>query len=162
MKRVLVLGVGNDFRGDDAAGRLAARAIKAAGAEPAEVREAGGESTGLMSAWTGCEAVILIDAMQSGSPPGTILRFDAHAGPLPASFSSQSTHAFGVAEAVELARALGQLPPTVVVYGIEGESYGMGEPVSGEVLRAIDQVRGKVLYEIWAILARSGNENEGV
>jgi hydrogenase maturation protease len=148
---VLVLGVGNAMRGDDAAGLLLARALQAVASPALAVRSVSGEATALMSAWAGYDAVIIVDAMHSGSPPGTIRRFDARAGRLPASFSSTSTHAFGVAEAIELARALGQLPAAVVVYGVEGLSYDMGEPVSGAVAGAISRLQDGVLAEARAL-----------
>ena len=51
-----------------------------------------------------------------------------------------STHLIGLADALELARALGRLPPRVVVYGIEGHRFGVGDPVSPAVAAAVDRV----------------------
>ena len=100
-----------------------------------------------MEAWEGAALVLLIDATRSGSPPGTIHRFDAHAEPLPSRFFHYSTHAFSVAEAVELARALDQLPPRLIVYGIEGKNYTAGEGLSPEVEKAADSVIPRVLQD---------------
>jgi hydrogenase maturation protease len=84
---------------------------------------------------------VIIDAIQSGAPAGTIHRFDAAAGPLPASLrSSTSTHLVSLAETIELARTLGRLPPAVTVYGIEGERYDLGATVTPAVAAAIDQL----------------------
>ncbi|MFP5364517.1 MAG: hydrogenase maturation protease, partial [Thermoleophilia bacterium] len=103
----LVLGIGNDWRGDDAAGLEVARRLRAAG-----VRAAGsaGDPSGLLDAWDGEREVILVDAVRSGAAPGTLHRLDARARPLPARLFRGSTHHLSVADAVELGRALGRLP----------------------------------------------------
>jgi hydrogenase maturation protease len=63
-----------------------------------------------MEAWRGVETVIIIDAVMSGAEPGTIRRLDAKTQPLQKDAFRCSTHAFGVAEAIELSRARGELP----------------------------------------------------
>ena len=69
-----------------------------------------GEPVGLIEDWAGADAVIVVDAVSSGAPPGTIHRLDPLSAPIPAALSQGSTHAFGLAETIELARALGRLP----------------------------------------------------
>ncbi len=91
--------------------------------------------------------MVVIDAARTGAPAGSVLRFDAAEKPLPAGFFRSSTHAFGVAEAVELARALGRLPGRVVVYGIEGRSFEAGGRLSKEVRRAVEEVAARVASE---------------
>ena len=56
---------------------------------------------------------MLVDAVASGAPPGTLHRFDASEDAVPARTFRSSTHAIGIAEAIELARALGRLPRRV-------------------------------------------------
>jgi hydrogenase maturation protease len=147
---MLILGAGNPFRQDDAAGLHAARRLKTQVPDGVMVVEAEGDLAAAIDAWRGQDTVILIDAMRSGSHPGTVLKLEAHERPVPVSFSRSSTHAFGVAEAVELARAMGMLPPRVVLYGIEGKSFAAGEGLSSEVERAVVEVVGHVLKEISA------------
>ena len=122
----LIVGVGNAFRRDDAAGLAAATRLH--GWLPGAIRVLAqeGDFASLLDDWRGADAVIVVDATSSGSEPGTIRRYDAHERPLPAAFSRSSTHSFGVAEAVELARALGRLPACVVVFGIEGRDFTTG------------------------------------
>ena len=69
--------------------------------------------------------------------PGTVHRFDAAAAPLPAAAVRSGTHAFGVADAVELARALGRLPARLDVYAIEGGSFAAGDGLTPAVARAV-------------------------
>ena len=124
-----IVGVGNPDRGDDAAGRLAARRCRGA-----EVVELGSDGTALLDVLPGASLVVVIDAMRSGAEPGTVARFDAAAGPIPAkAFGGPSTHAIGVAGAVELARSLGMLPPRLVVIGIEEREFAPGTAPSAAV-----------------------------
>lgn len=144
----LIIGVGNVYRGDDGVGVTVARRLRAR--TPAEVAivEASGEGAALMELWKGAAQVVVIDATHSGSPSGTIHRFDARAEPLPSQFFHYSTHAFSVAEAVELGRALDVLPPRLIVYGIEGQSYSAGEGLSAEVEKAASDVIPRVLQDL--------------
>jgi hydrogenase maturation protease len=92
--------------------------------------------------------VILVDAVYSGAEPGTVHRLEAHARPIPGSFFHRSTHAINVADAVELARSLGELPPRLVVYGIEGRSFEAGVGLSPEVEKAAQEVVEAALREL--------------
>jgi hydrogenase maturation protease len=143
-RKILVIGLGNDERGDDAVGRVIARRLRGMEADNLRVVEASGEGAALLEAWKGSDFVILIDAMHSGARAGTIHRFNAHARQIPTRLLRTSTHLFGVADAIELARALGQLPARLIVYGIEGKTFefGMGlsveaQAASGKVIRRI-------------------------
>ncbi len=148
MTTPLVIGLGNDFRRDDGAGRLAARRVRELAGEAVRVIEESGEGAALMDAWRGVELVVLIDAVHSGAKPGTVHRLDAQTQSIPANFFHYSTHAFSVAEAVELARALDQLPPRLIVYGIEGMNFTSGEGLSPEVAAAAEQVAQTIITEL--------------
>jgi hydrogenase maturation protease len=145
--RTLVIGIGNEYRRDDAAGLLVARRLQAQISHQLTVIEQSGEGAALMETWKDAEIVILIDAVHSGAEPGTIFRFEAHAQPIPTTFFHYSTHAFSVAEAIELARTLNQLPARLVVYGIEGENFEAGVGVSSEVEKAAQEVVGRIVQE---------------
>jgi hydrogenase maturation protease len=131
---VTIAGVGNDWRGDDAAGLIAARRLREL-LPGVRVVEVGGDASALLDAWTGAELAIVIDAVRSGAPPGTIHRLDG--GP-PAAMRLGSTHAIGLAEAIALGRALGRLPARLELYGIEAASFETGAGLSPEVARAVE------------------------
>ncbi len=147
---VLCVGIGNEFRGDDAVGLIAARMLQARQLPGLRVIEQSGEGAALMAAWGGAAAVFLVDAVSSGAAPGTIYRLDAGFSPIPAEFFHYSTHAFSVAEAVEMARALDELPPRLVIYGIEGANFDLGislSPAVEAVLPAlVEQMAAEILY----------------
>ena len=133
---VLVIGTGNDHRGDDAVGLLIARRLRVRTNLEVAVHEHKGDGTTLMEAWAGAQKVIIVDAARSGAAPGTIYRFEVTSDDIPTALFSQCTHTFGVAEGIELARALKQLPPRLVLYGIEGARFQFGASLSGEVYKA--------------------------
>jgi hydrogenase maturation protease len=147
-RRVLVIGVGNAYRRDDGVGLVVARRLQAAVPERVAVREESGEGAALMAAWEGADTALIIDAVHSGAAPGTVRRLEASERAIPADLFHFSTHAVSVADAVELARALGQLPPRLVVYGIEGKDFDAGVGLSPAVEEAARRVVGLVLEEI--------------
>lgn len=148
MQPFTVIGVGNPYRGDDGAGIAVARRVAAAAPAGVTVVEATGEGAALMAAWETSASVVVVDAVRSGAAPGTVYRFDAARETLPARFFSYSTHAFSVAEAVELARVLGRLPSRLILYGVEGRRYEPGDGLTPEVERAAAEVAQRVLAEI--------------
>jgi len=86
--------------------------------------------------------------MKKAGNPGAIYQFDAHKEPILAQLSFQSTHAFGLGEAIELARVLEQLPPILIVYAIEGENFSTGIGLSSKVEQAVQKVVEKVSREV--------------
>jgi hydrogenase maturation protease len=151
--RLALIGVGNAFRRDDAAGLLVARRLLALPlAGDVIVCEHEGDMAALLDAWSGCASAVVVDAAfgdGEGGGAGTIHRFDALAEPLPARmFASSSSHAFGLAEAVELGRALGRLPGALRVYAIKGASFEAGTEVSAAVDSAVDRVVAELAPEL--------------
>ena len=148
MSGVVLVGVGNSYRGDDGAGLAVAEVVRGRAPAGVEVVTCEQEASRVIDAIEGRDAAVLVDASSSGAAPGTIHRFDASTEPVPARAFRSSTHAFGVGEAVELARALGKLPATVVVYGLEGETFAAGEGLSAPVAAAVEPAAEAVLEEL--------------
>jgi hydrogenase maturation protease len=153
-RSVLVIGVGNAVRGDDAAGLEVARRLADLDRESGiEVRAHEGDGVGLLELWDGAEAIVLVDSACSGAVPGTIHRIDASSARVPVPLRPASTHALGVAEAIELARAMETLPSTVIVYGLEGSLYETGSSLSEHVAPAIDLAADAVRREALGLLS---------
>lgn len=151
----LIIGCGNPDRGDDAAGLLVARRLRAMGVD---AQEQSGEALALMESWRTAgeddQEVILVDAVVTGAAPGTITIWDARTAPVVGDFFRCSTHAFGVAEAVKLARILDLLPPNLLIYGIEAKRFDVGSEPTAEVLAAVEQVAGRIALETGACMTR--------
>jgi hydrogenase maturation protease len=92
---------------------------------------------------------ILIDAMRSGLPPGTVRRLTpdevARAELAPGALSC---HGFGLGQALALARTLGTLPSRLAVFGVELAETRPGDGLSAPVRAAIPAVVKLVMDEI--------------
>lgn len=146
--RRIVIGIGNPDRGDDGAGREVLRRLR--GLLPADVDlvEGNGEAAAVLAWLERAETAILVDASRSGTPAGTVRRFDVTQAPLPAALFEISTHGFGLGAAVELARALGQLPRQCIVYAIEGAGFDLGAPLSPAVAAAVPALVERLRSEL--------------
>ncbi|MEU6430809.1 hydrogenase maturation protease [Microbispora sp. NPDC046973] len=130
----VVIGLGSDLRGDDAAGLEVARLLRGTLPPSVAVVENSGDPAALVEAWSGAALAIVVDAVSSGAPPGTV-HMPLH---LPArSLPRAGSHALGLADAVALGRALGRLPGELVVAGIEGGDFTPGAPMTPQVLAAV-------------------------
>ena len=150
---IRIIGLGNGMRGDDAVGLLAARRLRQEMGGRAQVIEAEMAGVDLIELMKGAHIVMLIDAACSGQTPGMIHRLDASAGPIGAQFFPRSSHALGMVDALELARAMGTLPATVIVYGVEAGNMEAGQPLSPVVTKALDQVVERITQECEACRA---------
>jgi hydrogenase maturation protease len=135
----LVVGVGNPWRGDDAAGLVVADRVRAQ-ARGMLVETLEGDVSTLVHLWAGHDEVALVDAASSGAPPGTLHELRHTDGTLQAAALRSSTHAFGVADAVGLAAALERLPARLEIYAIEGGDFSLGASLSPAVARTVDTI----------------------
>ena len=142
-----VIGIGNPLRGDDAIGLFVARRVRELADPRVEVLELEGEPARLIDAWQGTRLAVVVDSVKSDPPGGAVMRFDATAGPLPPSLSATSTHALGLGDAVEIARALDRLPERLIVFGVEGTRFQAGSDLSPPVAATVPAVADAVLRE---------------
>ena len=145
-----LVGIGNRWRGDDGAGLAVAALLSERAPAGVDIVVHEREPVELIETFDGAAAVWLVDAVRSGAPPGTVHRIDASEHFLPAELFSVSTHRLGLAGAIELARALGRLPPRVIVHGIEGERFEAGEELSPAVEAATRQLAATLEAEVAA------------
>jgi len=150
---LLVIGVGNEFRSDDSVGLVIARKLRDKLGWNAEVIETEGEGADLMSQWQGRQTVFVIDAVSSGSKPGTIHWIDASNGAIPSKLRPFSSHRFGLAEAIEVSRSLGLMPERLLVCGVEGENFEYGQDLTHQTAEAVGNAVERVLREVEATFA---------
>ena len=148
MKRRVVVAIGNSYRRDDGAGLAVADRLRGRVPRTVEIVECEQEPSRLIDAWNDAGTAVVVDAVDSGSVPGSVHRFDAGSRPIPERLFRSSTHSFGLGETIELARALGRLPERVIVYGIEGAVFEAGEGLSAEVAAAVEQTATAVLADM--------------
>jgi hydrogenase maturation protease len=139
-----IIGCGNPERGDDGAGLLVVGRLRELGIEALGITTATcpREATRLLGAWSADDDLILLDAVVTGAPPGTVHRWD---GLPPATHSpSASTHGLGVIQALRLAYVLGRGPKSLRVYGIEGKRFEPGSALSPQVKESAEKLAQKI------------------
>jgi hydrogenase maturation protease len=86
--------------------------------------------------------------VRSDGEPGRVHWTTVGDGPIPSAPRRDSSHALGLADAVELGRALGRLPERLVLAGIEGRRFDAGVGLSPEVEASVPRVVRTILDEI--------------
>lgn len=147
------VGLGNRFRGDDRAGLAVAERLVDLVPADTDVVAIEGDPLPLISILESAELVLVADAVAAdafagGRAPGAIHRFDASDEPVPGAGFGSSTHAFGLAETIELARALGRLNARVFVYGIPSEDFSAGEELSAAVDAGVRTAAERMLTDL--------------
>lgn len=134
----LVLGLGNPWRGDDGVGPALIAALQTHGAPPnATLLDGGTAGLEMVLLWEGYQRVIIIDAADLGCRPGAWQRLDLSRTPLAAHPLTGTLHAAGLAEALALAQALDQLPPQLILFGVQPHSVGWEAGLSPAVAAAL-------------------------
>lgn len=147
--KFLIVGVGNVFRGDDSVGILIARFLRRyCFADNVKIIGLDLSFDELIEIWGNFEVVILIDAIDLDEKPGTIYRFEPTSEALTAEVRFFSTHTLGLAEYIEIGKAIKALPMKLIIYGIVGENFGIGAPISDEVKSSCRKVIQKIVEEL--------------
>jgi hydrogenase maturation protease len=143
VSRIVLIGIGQELRGDDAAGIEIVRAWQQAYPDTAKqmrVELSPLPGLGLLDLLEDAQAAILVDAIQSGAEPGTVHtvgleNVEAFAA------GSGSAHGFGVAETLALAKKISpaSLPEQIILLGIEIQHMDLGQPLSSAVQASIPQ-----------------------
>lgn len=146
MVKIVLLGVGQSFRGDDGIGILAVEHWQEAYPETAELLDLRVETLelpglALLDALAGAEKAILVDAVQSENPVGT-LHWLTEKELLSFSPDSQSAHGWGVAETLKLGRQLGRedMPDVIMVLGVEAEQFEIGAGLSESIRKRLPKI----------------------
>lgn len=150
----LLVGIGNELRGDDGVGPFILRSLRASGLQGVDCLLLGADVTALTEALGMTGHAYVFDAMRSGAPPGTVRRIDALNEELPKELSPCSSHGFALADVFKLADVLGKLPETLAVFGVEGETFELGRGLSAPVRAAAAAIVCDVTWEFTRSLPR--------
>ncbi len=146
--RLAIVGIGNVLRSDDAAGILVARSLKTSrllsDLKTVLVMDAGHAPENCTAELRrfAPDMVLLVDAVEMGEQPGHIrwVEMDEIEG------MSASTHSLPLSM---LASYLNwELKCEVMLLGIQPKSNDVGETVSMEVLRAVNEIAGEITEAI--------------
>ena len=145
---VTVIGIGTRFRRDDAAGLEVARKVRERVDGDVRIVELEGEPLDALDVWTPADEVIVADAVADAGAAGTVHLLDARLEPIPSPFRAKGTHTFSLADVVELARATERLPRSLLVYGIEGGDFSIGEGLTEPVARAVEDSAAAIVRQV--------------
>jgi hydrogenase maturation protease len=148
---ILIAGCGNGDAADDGFGLLVIRRLAQQPVAGVELLELGGRPILLLDQLPARAGLIVIDAARAeGMPAGQVFDEDWYGsvrGHLAAERSC-STHGFGIATQLALARTLGLLPARTRLLGVTIENIGLGQEPSGKLQYRIDEVAGRAA--VWA------------
>lgn len=147
MAEIIVVGIGNRYRGDDAAGWAVVDFLEGKVAGAVRLDRQRGDIVEMIDIFSNYPNVYLVDACRTDAPEGSWRRIDALAEPLPVEQEQTSTHGFGVSQAVAIAQSLGQLPSRLIVYVITGNQFAISETMSPEVAKAVEETAQAILNE---------------
>ncbi len=149
--RIVVIGLGNEFRRDDGAGLAVVELLRARSLLGVNLLAGQGEPSGLLADWAGAALAIVVDAVVAAPlVPGRLHRLEAaRDGTVPASWpAAASSHGFGLAEAIGLGAALGRLPGRLILHGVEAADLALGAGLSHAVAAALPALEQAVLRDI--------------
>ncbi len=149
--QTLIIGCGNLLRGDDAAGPVLIRRMWDRGL-PDDVHCADGGTGGMDVAFQmrSVPHVILVDACQSGSEPGTMFEVPGEEVEQLPPIDGINLHAFRWDHAIAFGRWLlkDDYPDRVTVFLVEGETYEVGQELSPAVDQALDKLVDRIFEVI--------------
>ena len=145
-----MVGIGHPDCGDDGVGALVVRLLSRRVCGDVTLLTCRGDMLGLLNDWNGFDRVICIDAAAPAGSPGRINRFDMNEQDLPPALRMSSSHAFGLAETIALARSLGCAPRELVVIAVEGACFDVGAAMSSAVQEAGHQAADRIASELHA------------
>jgi len=154
-RRVLVIGFGNPDRGDDGVGVLVAQNLQGRLLTGVTILSRTGDPLSLIDDWTDFDALVCIDAAAPMGTPGRIHRIDLASRDLPRDLTLTSSHAFGLAEVIALARALERAPRNIIVYAIEGHCFDNSAVLTPAVAVAAAETAERIIAEVGALRERS-------
>ena len=147
--KVLVLGVGSILMMDEGVGIRAVEELQRRFRFPDNVEVLDGGTSGieLLSYISGKDYLIIIDAIKSGNPPGTVLRVEGE--DIHARFRTRiSPHQIGISDLLAAAKLTDEIPKQLVLFGIEPDRIELGLGLSGAVRENLDRLIQIVVDEL--------------
>lgn len=144
---ILVVGIGNPFRGDDGAGWAVIDALEGKVSVDVKLSKLRGEISELLDVFANYSTIYLVDACQMDAPLGFWERIDAHQDPIFLDTPQTSTHGLSISQAIALAKTLNEVPSKLIIYAINGDQYNMNAALSPPVAGVIEMVAQNIAKE---------------
>ena len=147
--QILLLGIGNLVMSDDGVGVRVIERLRADYRFPAQVMVVDGGTLGLdlLPMLEGVDKLLVVDAVETGGVPGTLVRFSGDEIPL-AMKTRLSPHQMGLQDLLLVAELQGYLPAEMILLGIQPERISLGLELSPSVNALFDTLVARVLMEL--------------
>jgi hydrogenase maturation protease len=154
MVHTLVLGVGNILMRDEGIGVRAVELLAERYDFPPEVQLLDGGTLGLdlLPYVEDADRLLVIDAVQMGGQPGTVVRLEGEE--IPASLSIKiSPHEMGLADVLAAARLRGRCPGELALVGVEAGVIDTGLELSPPVATGVASLLEAALSQLsrWGV-----------
>ena len=156
MEDTLIIGAGNLLFTDDGVGIHAIRRLEQAVDLPGgvEILDGGTLGLNLLGYLEGVRSLLIIDAMDTGRPPGTVVRLAGDR--VPAYFSLKiSPHQVSIPDLLLAARLVDLYPQDLVILGVQPESTATGLELSPSVAAQLDRLVSLAIDEVRRMKAQS-------
>jgi hydrogenase maturation protease len=149
---VLVLGAGNILLSDEGIGVRVVEAIQQRYRVPEGVDILDGGTCGmdLLDVIAGRDRLILVDAVETGGPAGTVIRLEDDEIPTVLRTKS-SPHQLGLQDVLALLRLLDASPAHVTVIGVQPASLDIGLELTPAIAARLDEMADMVMNELAAL-----------
>lgn len=150
-----MLGIGNLIMTDDGFGVRVVQRLTDEYRFPEGVTVMDGGTLGLdlLPHLEGVERLLMVDAVETGGPPGTVVRLSGEEIPV-ALQTKLSPHQMGLQDLLAVAELQGNRPAEMVLWGVQPESVELGMELTPAVAARLDQLVEKVLAELaaWGVM----------
>jgi len=147
-RRVVVIGVGNEFRRDDGVGPQVLARLRECVPAFVQLVVSDGEPARLIEAWAGASLALVVDAIRAQAATiGRLHRFELDRDDVD-EVRAVSSHGLGLGDAIGLARALDLMPDRLVVHAVEATEFGYGVGLTPEVAAAVGGLTAAVLRDL--------------
>ena len=149
---ILVLGIGNVLLTDEGIGVRALNELERRYTFPENVELLDGGTAGieLLRHIRNRDYLIIIDAMKFNQEPGTVTRVEGN--DVPAAFRTRiSPHQLGLSDLLAAAMLTDELPPNLVLFGVEPENLDIGLDLTDTVEASVEKLTGAIIDELRSI-----------
>jgi hydrogenase maturation protease len=148
VRPILILGIGNILLRDEGVGVRVVEAMAKIKLPPqVEILDGGTGGADLVDVVANRDKVIVVDAMNADSPPGTVYRM-APDDLLEEREASVSLHEIGLMETLHMARLLDCSPGEVVIFGVQPKEVRFDVSLTKEIEDVIPKVIRLILAEL--------------
>jgi hydrogenase maturation protease len=149
--RTVILGIGNTILSDEGVGVHAALALRERYELPQGVEVIDGGTAGmeLLDPLTGVDLLLVLDAVKTGQPPGSIVVLAGRE--VPVFFRSKlSPHQVSICDVLASLEFAGSPPGDLVLIGVEPKSLELGLELTPEIAAQVPEMVGRAALELAA------------